>query len=225
MSPSSRFFRALILSLLSLFLLGACRGVNSGGESNAGNGQQVATTQIRFADAGYKEALYRPLMDAFAAENPGFRIEYVPIEEAEDRRSGVLDFLAQNPFTGRRGEIPGRITSADSSGFWANLGDDVATTYRFALDHAWYASIDGAIATVADVLGSALLTGADAEVAISEITSIAAGILAPFDGGGTRSVQGNRNEMGQVIETGRATIWSENLNTSSGRFGFFWRLF
>ena len=406
MLRSSRFFHPLIFTMLFWLLLVACQGGETGGENNAGTGQSTTVSRVRFADAGFKAALYQPLMDAFAAENPGVQIEYVPMEEAADRRSGVLDlftlatladtmilpriaagaeagyfqdladrvegsaywpealaacrtgdiqtafplfvtprllfvngdlladaglprpepgwtwdefaaavraigatdgvygfaqeespaglfgptidrllpadrsgldpavlagatdwyadlaasgavllpdgtvdvqqliaegqvamwldspanlptmrnrmgedlfvlpypvgaepaastpvtaacaaisagtaqpeaawawleFLAQNPIVSRRGEIPGRVDVADNSGFWAGIDDDVAATTRYALDHAWYAGVDGAIEAVATALGRAMVAGGDAEAAISEITSLPTPTTAP----------------------------------------------
>jgi ABC-type glycerol-3-phosphate transport system substrate-binding protein len=53
----------------------------------------AASTVIRFADEAFKEAIYRPLMTAFAAENPGFRIEYIPLEDARDSNTGEIDLF------------------------------------------------------------------------------------------------------------------------------------
>jgi ABC-type glycerol-3-phosphate transport system substrate-binding protein len=88
-----RIVRACVLALLIVVALTACRpGVNEEATTESDD-VAAASTVIRFADEAFKEAIYRPLMTAFAAENPGFRIEYIPLEDARDSNTGEIDLF------------------------------------------------------------------------------------------------------------------------------------
>ena len=75
--------------LVVTFLLAAC----SGGNGNEQSADPADVTILRFADAAYKEALYRPLIDAFQAENPGVSIDYLPVEDTRSPQTGEYDYF------------------------------------------------------------------------------------------------------------------------------------
>lgn len=52
------------------------------------------------------------------------------------------------------------------------------------------------------------------------VEQVAAGVVAPYDGGGTRSDSGNVNRVNEVIRTGRGTMWLGVLDENGSRFGW-----
>lgn len=87
----NRHVRAVMMALLFAGGSVACRpGVK---EEVSGDSTAAATPVIRFADEAFKEALYTPLMTAFAEENSDFHIEYVPLEDARDSSTGEINLF------------------------------------------------------------------------------------------------------------------------------------
>lgn len=82
-----------------------------------------------------------------------------------------LEFLATNP-PARRFDVPGRVATADTNGFWERLDQDVIDVYRYALDHAWYGSVSEAMLTVADTLDTAIADNTSSEEALADIGSL-----------------------------------------------------